>query len=126
MPSHCGSILIIDDEPSMRRALQRLLERSGHDVATAANGKEGLAALEARSYEVILCDMRMPDLDGPGFFCELERRHPHLLSRVVFLTGDVLEPEAQAFFAQVTNLRLEKPFKTQQVRQVIQRVLETH
>jgi PAS domain S-box-containing protein len=125
IPSQCGSILIIDDEPGMRRALQRLLVRSGHDVATAASGREALAALEARSYEVILCDLRMPDLDGPGFFCELERRHPHLLSGVVFLTGDVLGPEAQAFFAQVANLRLEKPFKTQQIRQVIQQVLET-
>jgi CheY-like chemotaxis protein len=117
--------LIIDDEPGMRRALQRLLARSGHDVATAANGKEALAALEVQSYEVILCDMRMPGLDGPAFFRELEQRHPYLLSRVVFLTGDVLEPEAQAFFAQVANLRLEKPFKTQQVRQVIQQMLET-
>jgi CheY-like chemotaxis protein len=117
--------LIIDDEPGMRRALQRLLAHSGHDVATAANGKEALAALEARSYEVILCDLRMPDLDGAGFFRELERRHSHLSSRVVFLTGDVLGPEAQAFFAQVANLRLEKPFKTQQIRQVIQQVLET-
>jgi len=70
-----------------------------------------------------LCDMRMPDLDGPGFYRELEQRYPHLLSRVIFLTGDVLSPEAQAFFDQVDNARLEKPFRAQEVRQVIQQVL---
>jgi CheY-like chemotaxis protein len=66
----------------------------------------------------------MPDLDGPGFYRELERRQPHLLPRVVFLTGDVLSSEAQAFFAQVDNRRLEKPFKAEAVRRVIQQVLK--
>jgi PAS domain S-box-containing protein len=123
-PVQSASILLIDDEPGMRRALQRLLQRGGYDVATAANGHEGLVALEAHSYEVILCDIRMPGLDGPGFYQVLQQRHPHLLSRVVFLTGDVLGPEVQAFFAQVDNLRLEKPFKTQEVRRVIRHMLE--
>jgi CheY-like chemotaxis protein len=119
-----ASILLIDDEVAMHRALVPLLRRSGHDITSAAHGQEGLAAREARAYEVILGDMRMPDLDGPGFYRELERRQPHLLPRVVFLSGDVLSAEAQAFFAQVDNRRLEKPFKAAAVRQVIQQVLE--
>jgi signal transduction histidine kinase/CheY-like chemotaxis protein len=119
-----GSILLIDDEPSMQRALGRLLQRHGHDMSTAVNGVEGLAALEARSYEVILCDMRMPHLDGPGFYRELEQRYPHLLSRLVFLTGDVLSPEAEAFFAQANCPRLIKPFRAQEVRRIIQQVLK--
>ena len=85
---------------------------------------EGLAALEARSYEVILCDMRMPHLDGRGFYRELEQRYPHLLSRLVFLTGDVLSPEAEAFFAHVNRPRLIKPFRAQEVRRIIQQVLK--
>jgi two-component system NtrC family sensor kinase len=124
-PAECASILLIDDEAAMHRALAPLLRRSGHDITSAANGQEGLAALDTRSYEVILCDMRMPDLDGPGFYRELERRQPHLLPRVVFLTGDVLSAKAQAFFAQVDNRRLEKPFKAEAVRRVIQQVLKT-
>jgi CheY-like chemotaxis protein len=120
-----GAILLIDDEPGIARALTRLLQRSGHDVTKAANGLEGLAALEERIFDVILCDMRMPDLDGPGVYRELERRHPHLLSRVIFLTGDVLSPEAQAFFEQVKSPRLDKPFKAQEVRRLVQQVLET-
>jgi CheY-like chemotaxis protein/anti-sigma regulatory factor (Ser/Thr protein kinase) len=118
-----GEVLLIDDELSVRKALSRMLQRSGYDVSTAANGHEGLAALAERAYEVILCDMRMPDLDGPGFYRELEQRYPHLLSRIIFLTGDVLSPEAQAFFDQVDHARLEKPFRAQEVRRVIQQVL---
>jgi two-component system NtrC family sensor kinase len=122
-PAPGRAILIIDDEAGVQRALSRVLQRSGHDVTTANNGHEGLAALEERSYEVILCDMRMPDLDGPGFYRELEHRHPHLLSRIIFLTGDTLSPEAQAFFAEVDCPRLLKPFNAQKVRQAIQQAL---
>jgi PAS domain S-box-containing protein len=122
--AHHGAILLIDDEPGIHRALTQLLRRSGHTITTAANGQEGLAALAAHAYDLILCDMRMPDLDGPAFYRELASRHPHLLSRVIFLTGDVLSPEAEAFFTQVGRPRLLKPFRAQEVRQLIQEVLE--
>lgn len=124
-PAQSGAILLIDDEPGIAQGLRRLLQRSGHDVTLAANGHEGLAALAERAYAVILCDMRMPDLDGPGFYRELERHHPHLRSRVIFLTGDVLSPETQAFFAQSARPRVIKPFKAEEIRRVIQQVLDT-
>jgi two-component system CheB/CheR fusion protein len=123
-PPRRGRILLIDDEDTVRRALQRLLARSGHDLTLGANGHEGLAALQARPYDVILCDIRMPDLDGPGFYREVARLYPHLLSRMVFLTGDVLSPEVHAFFDQVGCPRLVKPFQAGEVRRVIQQMLE--
>ncbi|MGE3538773.1 MAG: ATP-binding protein [Candidatus Tectimicrobiota bacterium] len=124
LPTEPGSaILLIDDEPGIAQGLRRLLQRSGYDITLAANGYEGLEALAQRSYAVILCDMRMPDLDGPGFYQALAARYPHLQSQVIFLTGDVLSPEAQAFFLQSSRPRLVKPFKAQEVRQAIQQVL---
>lgn len=120
----CGRILLIDDEPGVRRALQRLLQRRGHDITVAANGREGLAAIREGAYDVILCDIRMPGLDGPGLYHELERASPHLLSRLIFLTGDVLSPEAQAFFDQVNTPRLVKPFQAPEVQRLIQQVME--
>jgi len=111
-----GTILLIDDDPGVQRALQRLLQRDGHAITTAANGQEGLAALEAHAYEVILCDVRMPDLDGPGFYRELVRRHPHLVSRLIFVTGDTRSPAAQALCAQVDCPRLITPCKAQEAR----------
>jgi two-component system CheB/CheR fusion protein len=121
--AHRGRILLIDDEVTVQRALQRLLQRSGHDLTLAANGREGLAALQGRAYDVILCDIRMPDLDGPGFYREVARLYPHLLSRIVFLTGDVLSPEVQTFFDQVDCPRLIKPFQAREVRRLIQHML---
>ena len=123
-PAPGGAVLLIDDEAIIVQSLRRLLQRDGHEVTTAATGLEGLAALETRAYEVILCDMRMPDLDGPGFYRELHRRHPHLVSRVIFLTGDVLSPDAQAFFTQTARPHVVKPFNAREIRRVIRQVLE--
>jgi two-component system NtrC family sensor kinase len=119
-----GAILLIDDDPGVQKALRRLLQRRGYDVTTANNGREGLTALEARSFEVILCDMRMPDIDGPGFYRELESRHRAMLSHMIFLTGDTLTPGTLTFFAQVERPYLVKPFKIEDVRRVIEQVLE--
>jgi len=107
----------------MRRALRRLLQRSGHGIIMASNGHEGLEAIREGSYDVILCEVRMPGLDGPGLYRELEQHYPHLLSRMIFLTGDVLSPEARDFFEQVDCLRLIKPFRAREVRQLIQQML---
>ena len=64
----------------------------------ASNGHEGLEAIREGSYDVILCYVRMPGLDGSGLYRELEQHYPHLLSRMIFLTRDVLSPEARDFF----------------------------
>src|SRR4030095_9845535 len=59
-------LLIIDDEVGATKALVRLFHREGHTVDTAMNGHLALAKLQTRSYDLILCDLRMPKLDGPG------------------------------------------------------------
>ena len=100
----------------MRCALRRLLQRSGHGIIMASNGHEGLEAIREGSYDVILCDVRLPGLDGPGLYRELEQHYPYLLSRMIFLTGDVLSSEARDFFEQVGCLRLIKPFRAREVR----------
>jgi CheY-like chemotaxis protein len=82
-----------------------------------------LQAIREGSYDVILCDVRMPGLDGLGLYRELEQHYPHLLSRMIFLTGDVLSSEARDFFEQVDCLRLIKPFRAREVRQLIQQML---
>jgi PAS domain S-box-containing protein len=116
------TILIVDDEQSLARALAYLLRRDGHTVQTVANGRLALETCQGQDYALILCDLRMPELDGPGFYQELEHHYPHLCPRVVFLTGDTLNPEAEAFIDQTGALRLSKPFTVAMVRQVIRRV----
>jgi len=116
------TILIVDDEPGLARALARLLQRDGHTVETVANGHLALERCQSREYDLILCDLRMPELDGPGFYQELQRRHPHLCTRVVFLTGDTLSPEALAFLEHTGVPQMTKPFTAAMIRQVIRRL----
>jgi CheY-like chemotaxis protein len=115
-------VLLIDDEPGVQMALRRLLQRSGYELTVARNGREGLAALAERSYEAILCDMRMPELDGPAFYRELIQHYPQMERRVIFLTGDVLSPQGEAFLRQAHRPYLLKPFCAQDVRYLLQQV----
>jgi CheY-like chemotaxis protein len=117
------TILVVEDESSLAQGLARLLRRDGHSVDTAANGRLALARLEGRAYDCILCDVRMPDLDGPSLYRLLERQQPHLCQRLIFLTGDTLEPATQAFLEQSGTPCLTKPFSIADARHVIQRIL---
>jgi PAS domain S-box-containing protein len=119
-----ATILVIDDEPGIASALVHVLSRSGHTVETAANGRLALAKLAERAFDLILCDLRMPELDGPGFYQELARHYPQLLPRIIFLTGDTLSPEARAFLEKVGGARLHKPFRAAQVRQIVHQALQ--
>lgn len=119
------AILVVDDEPGITSALAYLLRRDGHMVATAAHGRQAMQQIQKQDYDLILCDLRMPELDGPGFYREMEQSHPHLLRRVIFLTGDTLSPETQEFLEQVGVARLSKPFRAAEVRQAIQQALHT-
>ena len=62
-----------------------------------------LAALLRGAYDVILCDIHMPDLDGPGFYREVERHYPTFCRCIIFLKGEVLSPEVQPFCDQVSS-----------------------
>ena len=118
------TILVVDDEVSLASGLARLLRRDGHTVDTVANGRLALAHLDGRAYDLILCDVRMPELDGPSFYRLLERQQPHLCSRLIFLTGDTLEPATQAFLEASGAPCLLKPFAIAEARRVIQRTLQ--
>jgi signal transduction histidine kinase/DNA-binding response OmpR family regulator len=120
---HDKAILIIDDEPSITHGLGALLRRDGYDVEMAADGYRALAKLQERSYDLLLSDLRMPELDGPGLYRTLERQYPHLLQRVIFLTGDTLNPETRLFLEQSGAPCLTKPCTVAEIRRVIQQAL---
>lgn len=107
----------------MQRALQRLLQREGYAVTTAAHGLEGLARLAQQTYAVILCDIHMPCLNGIEFYYALRQRSPYLVSHLIFLTGDGMSPEVRDFFAHIPCPYLLKPFKSQQLLHLMQHVI---
>ena len=116
------TILVIDDEPSVVRALSGLLRREGYVVGTASNGRHALAQLQVQPYDVILCDLRMPELDGPAFYDLLTRQYPTLRQRVIFLTGDTLSGESQQFLEQCGQLWVPKPCHATEIRSAIAQV----
>ena len=118
------TILVIDDEPSVVRALTGLLRRDGYVVGTASNGWQALAQLQAQPYDVIVCDLRMPELDGPAFYAILTRQYPALRQRVIFLTGDSGGEANRTFLMQCGRPWLRKPSPIAVIRRAIQDVLQ--
>jgi PAS domain S-box-containing protein len=117
-------ILVVDDEPGIAGVLAEVLQLDGHAVETVGNGDAALAKLAAGGYDLILSDIRMPELDGPGLYWELERRDPQLLQRMIFLTGDTLSPGTRQFLERTGVPCLSKPFALSDVRQIVQHVLQ--
>ncbi|HEY2996808.1 MAG TPA: ATP-binding protein [Methylomirabilota bacterium] len=122
-PVRLGRVLVVDDDRELASVLAAALRAEGHDVEIAVNGLEALEVLERGRFDVILTDVRMPKLDGPGLYRELQQRHPDLVDRVVFVTGDILGRETAAFLERTRAAHLTKPFDIKQVRRVVAEVL---
>jgi PAS domain S-box-containing protein len=124
-PSPAGTaILVVDDEAGIANGVAHLLRRNGHEVDTAANGRLALHKLQERAYDLILCDLRMPELDGPGFYRVLEQSNPAMLQRIIFLTGDTLGAETKAFLEKTNAPRLNKPFTATTIRHIVHQALQ--
>ncbi|HEX9290581.1 MAG TPA: cache domain-containing protein [Anaeromyxobacteraceae bacterium] len=114
-----GRILAVDDEPLVGVAVRRALAAE-HDVVTETTARAALDRLRAgERFDVILCDLMMPEKSGMELYAELARVAPDLAPRIVFLTGGAFTSTASAFLDATTNPLVEKPFETQQLRAVI-------
>jgi two-component system NtrC family sensor kinase len=116
-------ILVVDDERLVLQLLGEMLGADHHTVDTVGDGTQALEVLQRTSYDLILSDVRMPYLDGPGLYRALERRLPDLCRRFVLMTGDVLSAEIQTFLEQTGVPGLSKPFDRGEVRRVIQKIV---
>ena len=101
---------IVDDEAEIRETLAEILTSARHRVVTASSGREALERMAAERYDVILTDIRMPDLDGRALYQEIERRWPGQAARVVFVTGDTLASALREFVSESGRPVIEKPF----------------
>lgn len=102
-------VLLIDDEPMLLTALTRWL-RKHHEVVTAMGGEEGLRALKTQGpFDVVLCDLMMPGVDGKSVYEHVSREHPDQLKRFVLMSGGAPTPSAKAFIETVAVPVLDKP-----------------
>jgi two-component system NtrC family sensor kinase len=109
-PLSRGRLLLVDDEPDIRRSISKFLTRTGWQVDLADSGEEGLRLLGEGDYQVVLCDLRMPGMSGHEFYRRLQAASSPAISRLVFMTGDVLSPEASRFLQEAARPVLSKPF----------------
>ncbi|HXM37606.1 MAG TPA: PAS domain S-box protein [Gemmatimonadales bacterium] len=104
-------ILVVDDEASVRVALQRYLASRGHEVETTASGQDALARLRATTYDAVIVDMRMPDLSGEQLFERLRGDDPAHAERVIFTTGDLVSEQMRRFLDGSGRPCVPKPFE---------------
>ena len=122
-PGRRGNILIVDDEPMIGTSLRRILAQD-HDVVAVTRGREAVDRIErGERYDLILCDLMMPEMTGMDLHAELSLRFSDCAARMIFLTGGAFTPRARDFLDTVPNQRIEKPFSAQNVRALVRDLL---
>jgi len=114
-----GKVLVIDDEPMVARALGRSLAQE-HDVTIVFDAEDAQQRVAAgERYDVIICDLMMPQMTGMDLHAVLLRAAPDQAAKMVFLTGGAFTQGARTFLDEVPNQRIEKPFDGQHIRSIV-------
>jgi two-component system NtrC family sensor kinase len=104
-------ILVVDDESTVAGVVAEMLTNEGHRVEVKDTAAAALDALAREHYDLVLSDVKMPEMDGQHFFREAIRRDASLLQRFVFLTGDSLSADVADFLRDAGVPSLAKPFR---------------
>ncbi|HET6956835.1 MAG TPA: ATP-binding protein, partial [Vicinamibacterales bacterium] len=106
-----ASILVVEDEAKLASAVVDALRDAGYIVEHAPDGEEALAKVNAQAYDLVICDLKMPRMDGMAFYKMLSAAAPGLSKRVIFVTGDVAGTDAEKFLEESGCRWLAKPFR---------------
>lgn len=104
-------ILIVEDERALATAVGDALEDAGFQVDYAGDGQEALTRVRQKAYDVIICDLKMPHVDGMTLYRAIASDAPALSRRIIFVTGDVAETDAERFLEESGCRWLAKPFR---------------
>jgi CheY-like chemotaxis protein len=104
-------VLVVEDEPALASAVQEAFVDAGFVVDRAGDGEEGLARVAEHHYDLIVCDLKMPRVDGIRFYRAMTAATPALARRVIFVTGDVAGTDAERFLEDSGCRWLSKPFR---------------
>jgi signal transduction histidine kinase len=111
-------VLVVDDEAQVLELLRRTLR--GHELVLASNGKEALERLAANPrFDLILCDLMMPELTGMDVYRHVCEQYPALKERIVFITGGAFTPDTKRFLQEVSNQVVTKPFELNSIRSLV-------
>ncbi|MCT8971351.1 PAS domain S-box protein [Microbaculum marinisediminis] len=118
-----AAILVVDDEVAVAEMLADILEEDGHKVEIAHSGSQALDRIELRDFDLILSDLRMPDIDGPAMFDAIREARSEMVPRVAFITGDTMSARIRSFLQESERPYIEKPIVPQDVRDLVQQML---
>jgi signal transduction histidine kinase len=123
-PGPRARVIVVDDEPLVGRSVARALR--GHDVEVYSNGEEAIERLcSDEPFDVVFCDLMMPDVSGMEVFGRVREQRPEIISRFVFMTGGAFTAQAREFLKETTLTCLEKPFELRQIRELVTERVES-
>ena len=119
-----GNVLVLDDEKSIAEMLGEMLELLGYKSTLCHAGSQALHWIEEHDFDAIISDFRMPLMNGRQFYEAVTAKKPELARRIVFLTGDIVNEDTQAFLKSTGNPHLAKPFNLARVNAIIAQAIQ--
>ncbi len=116
-------ILVVEDEPTIAQLIVDVLREDGHRVDAVLDSQEGLTQLLRAEYDLVICDLRMPRLDGPAFYDALVRAGSPMRDKIIFITGDTLAPRTLKFLESKNLPYLAKPFLVEELKLAVTALL---
>ena len=117
-------ILVVDDEKYILDFFVEVFQTLPMEVHTASDGRVAMNKMLSTEYDLVVSDFKMPQMSGKELFTWIKENRPQLASRIIFVTGDTVSLETRSFFEDNQNRYLAKPFKIEEVKEVIQQALE--
>ena len=111
--------LVIDDELSVLTFVSNYLVQEGAKIEKASDVESALRIIEKKGFDFVVCDMRMPGMDGEGFYSILGKGKPALRNKIIFSTGDVMSRKTKAFMSSIKNPWIEKPFNLKRLKEAV-------
>jgi len=109
-------VLVADDQEHMRELMAEALSADGHTVDPAEDGVAALKLLDQQTYDLVVSDLQMPQLDGPKLYEEIRKRRPDRVPHFIFITGEDEAPGYGRFLVDSKVPVVTKPFKLKEFR----------
>ncbi len=116
-------LLIVDDEPGIVEVLKTVLGEDGYIVETAGNGVEAMERIGCSSYDLVISDLCMPDMDGEALYKRVRESKPELAEKIIFVTGDTVSTKSRSFLEWTGNRWFSKPFNIVEIERVVMNFL---
>jgi len=118
-------VLVVEDEPTVAQLIADVLRDEGFEVETLLDGRDAPARISRGGFDLVVCDMKMPNLDGQTLYESLTPARRALQDKFLFVTGDVLGTKTHAFLTKNRVPHVAKPFRVEELLEKVHQVLQT-